>query len=132
MMPRKSGIEALRELRAEGVETPALIVSAHQDAGDADSATELEVSGYVTKPIDFDRLFSQHQRVDGVREGFGTSSQPAAFAADVSARDNLRSRPAELPRAGRRELPRPKPHKLFRTRLRRLEWRSGGSSRGRR
>ena len=58
MMPRKSGIEALRELRAEGVETPALIVSAHQDAGDADSATELEVSGYVTKPIDFDRLFT--------------------------------------------------------------------------
>ena len=32
MMPRKSGIDALRELRAEGVETPALIVSAHQDA----------------------------------------------------------------------------------------------------
>ena len=31
MMPRKSGIDALRELRAEGVETPALIVSAHQD-----------------------------------------------------------------------------------------------------
>jgi CheY-like chemotaxis protein len=57
MMPRKSGIEALRELRAEGVETPVLIVSAHQDAGDADSPTELEVSGYVTKPIDFDRLF---------------------------------------------------------------------------
>jgi CheY-like chemotaxis protein len=57
MMPRKSGIEALRELRAEGFETPALIVSAHQDAGDADSATELEVSGYVNKPIDFDRLF---------------------------------------------------------------------------
>ena len=38
MMPRKSGIDALRELRAAGVETPALIVSAHQgemDAGDA-------------------------------------------------------------------------------------------------
>ena len=58
MMPGKSGIEALRELRAEGVETPVLIVSAHQDAGDAGSPTELEVSGYVTKPIDFDRLFS--------------------------------------------------------------------------
>ena len=57
MMPRKSGIEALRELRAEGVETPALIVSAHQDANDAGSPTELEVSGYVTKPIDFDSLF---------------------------------------------------------------------------
>jgi DNA-binding response OmpR family regulator len=57
MMPRKSGIEALRELRAEGVDTPVLIVSAHQDAGDADSPSELEVSGYVTKPIDFDQLF---------------------------------------------------------------------------
>jgi two-component system chemotaxis response regulator CheY len=56
MMPRKSGIDALRELRAEGVETPALIVSAHQDATDADAPSDLEVSGFVTKPIDFDRL----------------------------------------------------------------------------
>ncbi len=56
MMPRKSGIDALRELRAAGVETPALIVSAHQDATDADAPSDLEVSGYVTKPIDFDRL----------------------------------------------------------------------------
>ena len=58
MMPRKSGIDALRELRAAGVETPALIVSAHQDPTDADAPTDLEVSGYVTKPIDFDRLFA--------------------------------------------------------------------------
>ncbi|HEX3734200.1 MAG TPA: response regulator [Solirubrobacterales bacterium] len=56
MMPRKSGIDALRELRAEGLETPVLIVSAHQDPGDADAATDLEISGYITKPIDFDRL----------------------------------------------------------------------------
>jgi two-component system, OmpR family, alkaline phosphatase synthesis response regulator PhoP len=59
MMPRKSGIDALRELRAAGVETPALIVSAHQDATDADAPSELEVSGYVTKPIDFDRLLER-------------------------------------------------------------------------
>jgi DNA-binding response OmpR family regulator len=58
MMPRKSGVEALRELRAEGVDTPALIVSAHQSKGDAGAATELEVSGYLTKPIDFDALFA--------------------------------------------------------------------------
>jgi DNA-binding response OmpR family regulator len=57
MMPRKSGIDALRELRSEGVDTPALIVSAHQDPSDADAApSELEISGYVTKPIDFDHL----------------------------------------------------------------------------
>jgi two-component system, OmpR family, alkaline phosphatase synthesis response regulator PhoP len=56
MMPRKSGIDALRELRAAGVDTPALIVSAHQDPSDADAPTDLEISGYVTKPIDFERL----------------------------------------------------------------------------
>lgn len=56
MMPRKSGIDALRELRAAGWEIPALIVSAHQNPGDADAPTDLEIDGYVTKPIDFDRL----------------------------------------------------------------------------
>ena len=59
MMPRKSGIDALRELRAAGVDTPALIVSAHQNAGDADAPTDLEINGFVTKPIDFDRLLSE-------------------------------------------------------------------------
>jgi two-component system response regulator MprA len=56
MMPRKSGIDALRELRAEGVDTPALIVSAHQDGAEAGAPTDLEISAYVTKPIDFDLL----------------------------------------------------------------------------
>lgn len=58
MMPRKSGIDALRELRAAGVETPALIVSAHHDAGDAGTPADLAISGYITKPIDFDRLLA--------------------------------------------------------------------------
>jgi len=58
MMPRKSGIDALRELRAEGFDTPALIVSAHQDELDAGAPNDVDVSGYVTKPIDFDRLFA--------------------------------------------------------------------------
>jgi two-component system, OmpR family, alkaline phosphatase synthesis response regulator PhoP len=59
MMPRKSGIDALRELRADGIDTPVLIVSAHQDEMDAGAATDVEVSGYITKPIDFERLFSR-------------------------------------------------------------------------
>lgn len=59
MMPRKSGIDALRELRASGVDTPVLIVSAHQDEMDAGAPTDIEVSGYITKPIDFDQLFAR-------------------------------------------------------------------------
>jgi two-component system response regulator MprA len=56
MMPRKSGIDALRELRAAGNEVPALIVSAHQNPGDADAPTDIDIDGYITKPIDFDLL----------------------------------------------------------------------------
>ena len=59
MMPRMSGLDALRELRAAGVDAPALIVSAHQDPTDTDAPTDLEISGYVTKPIDFDRMLDQ-------------------------------------------------------------------------
>jgi DNA-binding response OmpR family regulator len=65
MMPRKSGIDAVRELRASGVDTPVLIVSAHQDEMDAGAATDVEVSGYITKPIDFDQLFSRIAELTG-------------------------------------------------------------------
>ncbi|HEY8081933.1 MAG TPA: response regulator [Solirubrobacterales bacterium] len=65
MMPRKSGIDALRELRGEGVDTPALIVSAHQSEMDNGSPSDLEVSGYLTKPIDFDRLFARLAELTG-------------------------------------------------------------------
>ena len=59
MMPRKSGIDALRELRAAGVETPALIVSAHKQGADAEGDGDLAIDGFVTKPIDFDDLFER-------------------------------------------------------------------------
>ena len=64
MMPGKSGIDALRELRAAGVLTPALIVSAHQDEGDL-AASDLSVDGYVTKPIDFEELFARIAELTG-------------------------------------------------------------------
>ncbi len=57
MMPRKSGIDALRELRQVGIDTPALIVSAHQDRIDPGSSEDPGVAGYLTKPIDFEALF---------------------------------------------------------------------------
>jgi len=56
MMPRKSGIDALRELRGGGHDVPVLIVSAHQNPGDADAPTDLAIDGYINKPIDFDLL----------------------------------------------------------------------------
>jgi two-component system, OmpR family, response regulator MprA len=66
MMPRKSGIDALRELRAGGVTTPVLIVSAHTGEGDGNGdRDDLKIDGYVTKPIDFDILFARIQELTG-------------------------------------------------------------------
>ena len=65
MMPRKSGIDALRELRAAGIDTPALIVSAHTDGGNGDDHAGLGIDGYITKPIDFDQLFAKIAELTG-------------------------------------------------------------------
>jgi len=59
MMPRKSGIDALRELREQGVESPALIVSAHTEGGNDAEHEGLAIDGYISKPIDFDALFAK-------------------------------------------------------------------------
>ncbi len=72
MMPRKSGIDALRELRAGGHQVPALIVSAHQSPGDADAPTDLEIDGYITKPIDFDLLLEAVAALTASGDGPGT------------------------------------------------------------
>jgi len=59
MMPGKSGIDALRELRAAGVETPVLIVSAHTEGDNGTDHADLAIDGYISKPIDFDQLFTK-------------------------------------------------------------------------
>jgi DNA-binding response OmpR family regulator len=65
MMPHKSGIDALRELRAEGVEAPALIVSAHTEGGNGADHAGLAIDAYITKPIDFELLFAKIAELTG-------------------------------------------------------------------
>ena len=59
MMPRKSGIDVLRELRQQGVETPILIVSAHREEEALGEAEGLGADGCIAKPIDFDELLGR-------------------------------------------------------------------------
>ena len=58
MMPRKSGPEVVRELRAGDIQTPILIVSAHEEEA-ADRAEGPRASGYIRKPIDFGLLLGR-------------------------------------------------------------------------
>ena len=58
MMPRKSGPEVVREMRAAKIETPVLIVSAHEEEA-ADRVTGPKADGYIRKPIDFELLLGR-------------------------------------------------------------------------
>jgi DNA-binding response OmpR family regulator len=59
MMPRMSGLDALRTLRDEGSETPILIVSAHREEETLSQAEGLGADGCVPKPIDFEDLLGR-------------------------------------------------------------------------
>jgi DNA-binding response OmpR family regulator len=59
MMPGKSGIDALLELRGSGVDTPVLIVSAYREQEVLGDTARLGANGLVAKPIDFDDLFGR-------------------------------------------------------------------------
>jgi two-component system response regulator MprA len=59
MMPRMSGLDALRTLREEGRELPILIVSAHREEETLSQAEGLGADGCIPKPIDFEDLLGR-------------------------------------------------------------------------
>jgi DNA-binding response OmpR family regulator len=65
MMPRMSGLDALKTLRDEGSETPVLIVSAHREEETLSQAEGLGASGCVPKPIDFEDLLGRIAALTG-------------------------------------------------------------------
>lgn len=59
MMPRKSGVDALREMREGGLDMPVLIISAHLDAQEPDRMAAIGANGCVPKPFDWDELIAR-------------------------------------------------------------------------
>lgn len=59
MMPRLSGVDALRELRAAGCEIPVLIISAHLDAQQPERMMAIGANGCVPKPFEWDELIAR-------------------------------------------------------------------------
>lgn len=70
MMPVVSGLDALQTLRAGGSDIPVLIVSAHQER-DATGSLDLDVSGFIRKPIDFEDLI---RRIEGLAGAQGAEA----------------------------------------------------------
>jgi DNA-binding response OmpR family regulator len=65
MMPRKSGIDALRELREAGHEMPVLMISAHLDAQEPERMKSIGADGCVPKPFEWDVLIGRIEELVG-------------------------------------------------------------------
>jgi two-component system, NtrC family, response regulator HydG len=55
-MPNMDGMELLKQLRARGIEMPAIVTTAFGDVATAVAAMRAGAEDYLTKPIDFDAL----------------------------------------------------------------------------
>jgi two-component system copper resistance phosphate regulon response regulator CusR len=93
-LPRRSGIDVLRSLRARGFERPVLVLTA-QDAVDAKVETlRAGADDYVTKPFAFEELLA---RVEAIARRPRTIASPVLKIADLEV--NIDSH--EVSRGGR-------------------------------
>lgn len=62
-MPIMDGLEATRTLRARGIKTPIIALTAHAVAGNRELCFEAGMNDYLSKPIEFDKLREKIKRV---------------------------------------------------------------------
>jgi two-component system, sensor histidine kinase and response regulator len=66
-MPEMDGLEATRILRARGVRTPIIALTAHAMQGDRDKCLRAGMNAYVSKPIQPEEVF------EAIEEAVATS-----------------------------------------------------------
>ncbi|WP_207062699.1 response regulator transcription factor [Motiliproteus sp. SC1-56] len=97
-LPKLSGIELIRRLRAEGVALPVLILTARGDWQDKVQGLEAGADDYLTKPFHMEELFARLNAL--LRRATGHASPQLAFGPvvlDTSAQQvTLNGAPLEL------------------------------------
>ena len=56
LMPKMNGLELIRYIREKNKKQEIIVISANTDAENLTKAIQLEVTGYVIKPINFDQI----------------------------------------------------------------------------
>jgi len=97
-LPRRSGLEVLRKLRAQGKATPVLILTARDATADKVAGLDAGADDYVVKPVDLDELAA---RVRALTRRAAGRAQPilrhGELELDPAAhRVTLAGRPVEL------------------------------------
>jgi len=100
MLPRRSGFDVLRQLRAEGSAAAVIMLTARDDVIDRVAALEIGADDYVTKPFEPRELVARVgavlRRIAGSAQPVGAPSPPPAARAcfdlivDTGARDVTR------------------------------------------
>jgi two-component system response regulator VicR len=87
-LPNKNGLDVLRELRAAGLDTPVIVLSARQEESDKVAALRLGADDYITKPFALAELLA---RVTAVlrRARRGGVPQAGGLRPDAPSRDPI-------------------------------------------
>ena len=81
MMPEKDGVEALREMRANGIRTPCMLLTARDDVKDRVTGLDAGADDYLPKPFDAGELLARIRAMLRRRD---------AYVPDVIAWEDLR------------------------------------------
>lgn len=69
MMPKMDGFETLKQLRAKGIDTPVLFLTAKDAISDRVKGLDLGADDYLVKPFDFDELLARIRAMTRKRSG---------------------------------------------------------------
>ena len=81
MMPRKDGFEIVKEMRAKGIRTPILFLTARDSIADRVHGLDLGANDYLVKPFSIEELLA---RVRALTRSSYTSRSSVLTAADLS------------------------------------------------
>jgi len=79
-LPKLSGLEVLKEMRAEGNTTPVLILTARETIEDRVKGLDTGADDYLTKPFDLDELTA---RVRALQRRFAARAAPSIEYKDI-------------------------------------------------
>ncbi len=82
MMPKRDGLSLIRQLRAQKINTPALILSAKGSVDDRVRGLETGADDYLTKPFAFSELLARVQAL--IRRAGGISDPTRLAVADLT------------------------------------------------
>ena len=73
MMPKKDGYTLVREMRAQGLNTPVLFLTARDSVADRVKGLDLGADDYLIKPFDFDELLARIRAMTRKHVGLHTN-----------------------------------------------------------